>query len=121
MSGRMLIENRKPTTQTKESVVALLAYCKRPSEPLPEFVELKGSVRLTRSKKADCYYTTTLEECSCKSRTFNPGNPCKHMLTLRADQANKIESESIRPKVPAFRPFDLLPSEERAARAKGAA
>jgi hypothetical protein len=114
MSGKTILEIQKPTTQTKESVVALLAYCKRPSEPLPEFVELKNSVRLTRSKKGDCYYTTTLEECSCKARTFNPGSPCKHMLALRADQANKIESESIRPKLPSFKPFDLLPSEERA-------
>ncbi|MFA5378336.1 MAG: hypothetical protein WC455_21460 [Dehalococcoidia bacterium] len=121
MERRTLIQVEKPTTQTVESVELLLAYIGRASDPMPIFVELKDSVRLTRSKKGDCYYCTTPTDCSCKARTFNPGTQCKHMLALRADQANKIESESIRPKVPSFKPFDLLPSEERAARARGVA
>ncbi len=121
MAGRTLVQVEKPTTQTVESVKLLLAYIGRASDPMPIFVELKDSVRLTRSSKRDCYYTTTLKECSCKARTFNPGTPCKHMKALQAAYEDKIESESIRPKVPSFKPFDLLPSEERAARAKGAA
>lgn len=121
MEGRTSIQVEKPTTQTVDAVKSLLAYVGRASDPMPIFVELKGGVRLTKSSKGDCYYTTTPTDCSCKARTFNPGTPCKHMLALRADQANKIESESIRPKVPAFKPFDLLPSEERAAKAKGVA
>jgi hypothetical protein len=113
MSGRTILKMENPVTQSIDAVKSLLAYVGRASDPMPIFVELKDSVRLTRSKKGDCYYTTTLSECSCKARTYNPGNPCKHMLALRADLANHIESESIRPKVPAFKPFDLLPGEER--------
>ena len=97
MNGKTILKIETPTTQTVDSVVSLLAYCKRPSEPLPQFVELTGSVRLTKSVKGDCYYTTTLKECSCKARVFNPGRACKHMVLLRAEKDNEIASESLRP------------------------
>ncbi|WP_286878246.1 hypothetical protein [Methanosaeta sp. UBA458] len=37
---------------------------------MPVFVKLKGNVRLTRSKKGDCYYTITTKDCSCKAQTL---------------------------------------------------
>lgn len=146
MSGRTLIQVEKPTTQTIAAVKSLLAYVGRASDPLPIFVELKGSVRLTRSKRGDCYYTTTPADCSCKARSFNPGTPCKHMKALqagnsveasraqaRAYQARQRElreqaksssspAEAAQParrlaRPEAFRPVDTLPSEEKAAKA----
>jgi hypothetical protein len=77
-------------TQSIDSVKSLLAYVGRASDPMPIFVELKGGVRLTRSKNGDCYYTTTPTECSCKARTFNPNTPCKHMKALQA--GNSVEA-----------------------------
>jgi len=94
MNGMNMLEGRSgPTTQNTDSVKTLLTYMGRSSDPMPIFVELKGNVRLTRSKKGDCYYTTTLKDCSCKARTFNPGTPCKHMKALQAE----IDNESIAP------------------------
>ena len=90
MQSRTLIQVEKPTTQIVESVKSLLSYMGRASDPMPIFVELKGGVRLTRSKKGDCYYTTTPTECSCKARTFNPNTPCKHMKTIQA--GNSVEA-----------------------------
>ena len=90
MTGSTLVQIEKPTTQTVDSVKSLLSYVGRASDPMPIFVELKGGVRLTRSKKGDCYYTTTPTECSCKARTFNPGTPCKHMKALQA--GNSVEA-----------------------------
>jgi len=77
---------------------------------MPSFVELAGGVRLTRSKKGDAYYTTTSRDCSCPARAYNPGVACKHMKTVQA----AMDNASIRPKVGAFRPVSLLPSEEKA-------
>jgi hypothetical protein len=76
-----------PKTQSIDAVKLLLAYVGRASDPLPVFLELKGGVRLTRSKKGDCFYTTTPTDCSCKARTYNPGTPCKHMKTILAGNA----------------------------------
>jgi len=91
MSGNLLDKGRiGPVTQSVDAVKTLLAFVGRASDPLPSFVELKGGVRLTRSKKGDCYYTTTPTECSCKARTFNPNTPCKHMKTIQA--GNSVEA-----------------------------
>lgn len=60
---------------------------------MPAFVELNGGVRLTKSKKGDCYYTTSLTDCSCKARTFNPSQKCKHMKALEASQAMQDSRE----------------------------
>lgn len=135
-------------TQSIDSVKSLLTYVGRSSDPLPIFIELKGNVRLTKSSKGDCYYTTTSADCSCRARTYNPGTPCKHMKALqagnsveasraqaRAYQARQRElkgkgssspaeaaqparrlarppEDSIKPALPAFRPFDTLPGEK---------
>lgn len=90
MTGNTLVQIEKPTTQTVDSVKSLLSYIGRASDPMPIFVELKGGVRLNRSKKGDCYYTTTPTECSCKARIFNPNTPCKHMKAIQA--GNSVEA-----------------------------
>ena len=111
MSAKLNIQVKSPKTQSIDAVKSLLAYVGRPSDPMPSFVELVGGVRLTRSKKGDCYYTTTSRDCSCPARCYSPGKPCKHMKALQI----AMESESIRPKCGAFRPFSEIPSEERRA------
>ena len=94
MSENLLDKVRSgPTTQGADSVKSLLAYLGRPSDPMPVFVELKGDVRLTRSKKGDVYYCTSLKDCSCPARTYHPREPCKHMRMLQAE----IDNESIAP------------------------
>jgi hypothetical protein len=90
MAGRTLIQVEKPTTQTVDAVKSLLTYVGRASDPMPIFVELKGGVRLTKSSKGDCYYTTTATDCSCRARTYNPCTPCKHMKVLQA--SNGVEA-----------------------------
>lgn len=105
MAGRTLVQIEKPTTQTVESVKSLLSYVGRASDPMPIFVELKGGVRLTRSKKGDCYYTTTPTECSCKARTFNPSTPCKHMKALQA--GNSVEASRAQAKAYQARQREL--------------
>jgi hypothetical protein len=144
MSGNVLVQIETPKTQSIDAVKLLLAFVGRASDPLPVFVELKGGVRLTRSKKGDCFYTTTPTDCSCKARTYNPDTPCKHMKALlasegveaaraqaRAYQARQRElrgamqpGESIRPEGKWAGghngPVDLLPSEERRAESEAA-
>jgi len=111
MNGRILVQLESPKTQTVEAVKSLLSYVGRSCNPMPSFVELAGGVRLTRSKKGDAYYTTTSRDCSCPARAYNPGVACKHMKTVQA----AMDNASIRPKVGAFRPVSLLPSEEKVA------
>jgi len=94
MTGKTLVEIQTPVTQTVDAVKALLAYMHRPAEPLPEFVELDGRVRLTRSKDGKAYYLTTTKDCSCPARAFNPGAACKHMKALQASIEEQEEKAS---------------------------
>jgi len=109
MAERIILNVETPKTQTVESVKAFLKWRGRVIDPLPVYVELVGGVRLTGSKKGDCYYTTTSRDCSCPVRAYNPGVACKHMKTVQAAM------ECIRPKMGSFKPVSLLPSEERCA------
>jgi hypothetical protein len=94
MSEKNLLEGRTgPTTQSTDSVKSLLTYLGRPSDPMPIYISLKNNVRLTKSKKGDAYYCTSLKDCSCPARTYHPGSPCKHMHALQAE----IDNESIAP------------------------
>jgi len=94
MSGMNLLEGRSgPTTQGTDAVKSLLTYLSRPSNPMPIFVQLKDNVRLTKCKKGDAYYCTSLKDCSCPARTYHPREPCKHMQMLQAE----IDNESIAP------------------------
>jgi len=70
--ARTILNLENPVTQSIDSVRALLAYLHRPADPLPSFVELQNSVRLTLSKDKKAYYVTTAKECSCPARAFNP-------------------------------------------------
>jgi len=84
MSGKTIFDGNSPKTQSIESVKSLLNWRSRGSDPMPSFIELAGSVRLTKSSKGDAYYTTTPTNCSCPGRTYNPGQQCKHMKALLA-------------------------------------
>lgn len=87
-----MIQIEKPVTQTLQAVKALLAWKGRASDPLPSFVELNGDMRLTLSKKADCYYVTSLKAgCSCPGFVYN--HKCKHLAAMAHDE--KTESANI--------------------------
>ena len=77
------MEMMNPTTQTVDGIKALMAWMKRPADPLPSFVEIAGkdgnNVVLVLSNKKDAYYTVTPIACSCPAFTYNGGRPCKHM------------------------------------------
>jgi hypothetical protein len=64
------------STQNVKSVVQLLNYMGKTSNPLPEFVELPGMFLVLANKK-DVYYSVNSECCSCPSH-FYRGGPCKH-------------------------------------------
>jgi metal-sulfur cluster biosynthetic enzyme len=70
------VDSGSPITQSLSAVVGLLNSLGRPTEPLPEVVDL-GTVKFVRSNKGDVYYTVTATECSCPSFTYR-GGPCKH-------------------------------------------
>ena len=109
----MNLNPEKPTTQTLEGVRELLVYLKRPVDPLPVFIELAGNVRLTKSQKGDCYYCTSLSDCSCKARVYNSQHPCKHMVALRmAYEENIVRDNEPLIQRGGFRPFSLLPGEK---------
>ena len=76
MTNINLLDRLTPITQSVNSVVELLNFLGKPSNPLPEIVELPG-VLLVLSGKRDSYYTVSSESCSCPSN-FYRGGPCKH-------------------------------------------
>ena len=66
-----------PLTQDAGSVVELLKCIGRPTDPLPEYVDL-GTVKLVKSNKGDVFYCVTAKSCSCPSATYRLGSTCKH-------------------------------------------
>jgi len=99
MAGKTLINIEKPQTQTVKAVCALLAWKGRPSNPLPEFVEMgKGDSRLVLvlSNKKDAYYCVTAKDCSCPARNWHPNGPCKHMRRYfpESKQASKPATDA---------------------------
>jgi hypothetical protein len=119
MSGKNLLEGRTgPITQSVDAVKALLTWKGHPVNPLPADVSLdNGRLVLVLSNKKDVYYTTTARACSCPSSTYRGGR-CKHMrhYFLQEKVVAAAEPSSIRP-TGSFKPFGLLPSEKRAAKA----
>jgi hypothetical protein len=118
MSGRTIFEGASPKTQSIDAVKALLAWKGRASDPLPQFVEIgsgEGRVVMVLSNKKDSYYTVTMRTCSCPSATYHPNQLCKHQRKHFPELAKPAahEAGSIRP-TGSFKPFSLLPSEERA-------
>jgi hypothetical protein len=85
---------------------------------------------LVLNNRKDAYYVTTPRSCSCPSANYRPGQLCKHARkyfpqpkreviteepTKGARRLARLPEDSIRPNTKAFRPFDTLPSEEKAA------
>jgi len=81
-----------PITQTVDSVKALLTFMHRPSEPLPEFVDLQDRIRLTLSKDKQAYYLTTRNSCSCPANFYHPEKPCKHMRAFQIDAERREDN-----------------------------
>jgi hypothetical protein len=77
MTQKISLDKLTPITQSVNSVVELLNYMGKTSNPLPESVELPGML-LVLSGKRDSYYTVSSESCSCPSNNFYRGGPCKH-------------------------------------------
>ncbi len=77
MAERTLLDSVSLVTQNIEAVVELLNCLGRPTNPLPEIVDL-GKVKLVRSNKGDVFYCVTAKACSCPSATYRPGSLCKH-------------------------------------------
>ncbi|MCK9440245.1 MAG: SWIM zinc finger domain-containing protein [Methanothrix sp.] len=106
-----------PVTQSREAVKQLITQDNHGQEPteMPSFYRLTGEMVLVLNGRKDAYYVTTPKTCSCPSATFRPG-PCKHSKRYFPQSMREAATqESIRPKLPAFKPFDSLPSEEKAA------
>jgi len=103
---KTILNLESPVSQSVGAVKALLAYMHRPSEPLPEFVELKDSVRLTLSKDGKAYYLTTTKACSCPAATFHPGQACKHMKTLQLSVEEREDDSILHAMAQPFRPYD---------------
>jgi hypothetical protein len=121
MFGKTIFDGGSPKTQSIEAVKALLAYVGREGDSLPSFIEVgkgEGRVVLVLSNKKDAFYTVTSKACSCPAQTFAPGQACKHQRQHFPQLAKPAATEagSLRP-TGSFKPFSLLPSEEKAAKA----
>jgi len=93
MAEKTLINIEKPQTQTVKAVCALLAWKGRPSNPLPELVEIgKGDSRLmlVLSNKKDCFYVVTAKDCSCPAHNWHPGQRCKHQRRYFAEEQQTV-------------------------------
>jgi hypothetical protein len=79
------------STQNVKSVVELLNFFGKNSDPLPEAV-LLDSVMLVLSNKKDAYYVTTAKSCSCPSSSYRPCQRCKHQLKHFSEKDIKRQS-----------------------------
>ncbi|MCX6677387.1 MAG: SWIM zinc finger domain-containing protein [Methanothrix sp.] len=115
-----------PVTQIREAVKQLITFHNHGIEPqeMPDLYRLSVDMVLVLNNKKDAYYVTTPKTCSCPAAVYNPG-PCKHSRKYFPQSMRQVATEGprmlarqgedgIRPKLPAFRPFDTLPSEEKA-------
>jgi hypothetical protein len=109
MSGRTILKIEKPTTQTIDSVKALLCWRGRASDPLPGFIEMgkeESRLMLVLSNKKDCFYVTTARACSCPAHNWHPGQRCKHQRKFFAEvKAATRPTDRIMPERKAFKPF----------------
>jgi len=102
--SKTILSIESPVSQSVDAVKSLLAYMHRPSEPLPEFVELNDRVWLTLSKDGKAYYTTTTKSCSCPARFYHPGKICKHMKALQLSVEEKEDKSILPAMAQPFRP-----------------
>lgn len=91
----MLVEATAPVTQGLHAVIELLNFLGKPSNPLPDAVELSGMV-LVLNNKRDAFYATKANSCSCPSAAYRPGQSCKHQRKYFQviDAKTQIYSES---------------------------
>jgi hypothetical protein len=100
--SKTILKIEKPTTQTIDSVKALLSWKGRAADPLPSFIEMgneESRLVLVLSNKRDAYYVVTARDCSCPAHNWHPGQRCKHQRKFFPQIAKPVamESESIRP------------------------
>jgi len=108
MTAFQEMEMMNPTTQTLEGVKALMAWMKRPADPLPAWVEIGGEVALVLNNKKDAYYTVTPMACSCPAFTYSGGRPCKHMrkhFPAAQESVKPVELDSWGNPRKQFQPF----------------
>ena len=107
-----------PVTQGREAVKQLIAYHNHGQEPavMPDFYRLTGEMVLVLNNKKDAYYVVTPKTCSCPSATYRPGSPCKHQRKYFSQQETAKSVSSSEPLIQrgGFKPFSLLPAEEKA-------
>jgi len=120
-----------PVTQSREAVKQLITFHNHGVEPqeMSAFYRLTGEMVLVLNNKKDAYYVTTPKTRSCPSATYRPDQLCKHARKYFPQPKMEVATEepsegakrlarppedSIRPNTKAFRPFDSLPSEEKA-------
>lgn len=106
-----------PVTQGREAVKQLITYHNHGVEPqkMPDFYRLTGEMVLVLNNKKDAYYVCTPRSCSCPAATYHPGQPCKHARKY-FPQAMREVATTNEPLIKrgGFKPFDTLPSEEKA-------
>lgn len=83
MTIKTVLISPSPGTQVSEAIVELLRYLGKPTEPLPECVQL-ADMFLVLSNKKDSYYVVTPKTCSCPSFMYR-GGPCKHQRKYFAE------------------------------------
>lgn len=99
-------------SQDIAAVQALLAFVGRASDPLPVDVSLdNGRLVLVLNGARNAYYTTTAAACSCPAAHWKKG-PCKHVKRY-FPEAPKASGPLV--ERGGFKPFSLLPSEEKGA------
>ena len=88
MSGRILVEISNPVTQKIDSGKAIAKFLGI-SEELPEKISLANGAALVLSSKADAYYYTSLDSCTCPAGVHN--KICKHRRDLCEAAREKSE------------------------------
>lgn len=80
MASRILFHDEAPTTQSVEAVKGLITFYNHGKAPeeMPAFYRLSEEMVLVLSNKKDSYYVTTINNCNCPAKTYNPGQSCKH-------------------------------------------
>jgi hypothetical protein len=119
LTANPVTQSTAVVTQSVDAVKALLTFVGRASDPLPVDVALDGGrVVLVLNGKKDAFYTVTATACSCPAAHWHKG-PCKHMRKHFPQSGTAKAVSSSGPLVPrgGFKPFSLLPSEEKAAKA----
>jgi hypothetical protein len=117
--SKTILNMESPVTQSLAAIKALLQWKGRASDPLPQFVELgkeESRLVLVLSNKKDCFYTVTSKTCSCPARGWHPNQPCKHQRKYFHEVKATIKPTASEPLIKRgnFKPFDEMPSEEKA-------